>query len=94
MKKLNSVLFAMVITLLTLPAVWAETATEKQEVTETQGMPLTQDVLPIDRENVKDLNNLLAQTNACPRGCRWATSCSPNGTYLCCRINSPTQRCP
>lgn len=94
MKKLNSVLFAMALTLLAVPTVWAETRTEKQQVTKAQSMRLTQDVISIDQENAKDLNSLLAQAPACPAGCRWATTCSPFGTYRCCRIIIPSQLCP
>ena len=35
-----------------------------------------------------------AKVAACPAGCRWQTSCSPFGTYLCCKNILPTQRCP
>ena len=31
---------------------------------------------------------------ACPKGCKWDTACSANGTFTCCRIPVPTQKCP
>jgi len=37
---------------------------------------------------------LYALTSSCPLGCRWATTCSGNGTYSCCRILVPVQKCP
>ena len=37
---------------------------------------------------------LNALTAFCPLGCFWATTCSGDGTYACCRIPVPGQRCP
>lgn len=31
---------------------------------------------------------------ACPRRCHWATECSANGTYTCCRNAVPNEVCP
>ena len=145
MKKLNNILLAVVVVLLALPAVAAETGAAKQEAAETQSAPQVKYEMSIDRKHVKDSKNMIekiessevfkshecsrvkskkkgvytytckkatCQTDelfrgmiqpgvkfsaiaaACPAGCRWATTCSPFGTYLCCKIILPTQRCP
>lgn len=145
MKKLNKILLAVVVALLALPTVAAETDAAKQEAIAAQRVPQAQYEISIDQKHVKDSKEQIskienseafkanecgrvkskkkgvytytckkatcqtdelfrslaqpgvkfsAKANACPFGCKWATSCSPDGTYLCCRINSPTVPCP
>lgn len=46
------------------------------------------------RSVVKPGVQLRSAIAACPRKCKWATNCSANGTYTCCRILVPNEVCP
>lgn len=46
------------------------------------------------RSVVKPGVQLRSALAACPRRCSWATECSGNGTYTCCRNAVPNEVCP
>ena len=95
MKSLLKILLVLVITLMAIPTVYAETTTDKLISVEAQSTsPDWLNQATSNKSNEKLVPDLAQSSAGCPLGCFWATTCSGNGTYFCCRIPVPLQKCP